>query len=99
MAKWADLWRLPQAIKWEQLHAEDTVALYVRTLIQAVDGELDTKLLAEVRQLDAKLGISPKAMLNIRWTIASRDNLEVIEINAPVADKKKKSRVYIPEKP
>ncbi len=94
-AKWEDLWRLPQAVKWEEMHAEDTVALYVRTLIAAVEDIDNTKLLAEVRQLDAKLGISPKAMLNIRWTIAPRT--EVVEIESAPSNGKS-ARAFIPKK-
>lgn len=95
-AKWDELWHLPQAIKWEQMHSEDSVALYVIALFAYLEDPSSTqapKRLGEVRQLDAKLGISPKAMLNIRWTIAPKDSIEVIETEA-VANKK--ARVYIP---
>lgn len=92
--KWEELWQLPQAIKWEQLHSEDTVALYVITLLQYLDDPSETKLLAEIRQFDAKLGVSPKAMLNIRWTIGSKDVVELVETKERAKDK----TVFVPDK-
>lgn len=48
------------------MRCEDMVALYVRAFIKASDNA-DPKMLAEVRQLDAKIGLSPKAMRDLRW--------------------------------
>jgi len=95
-AKWAELWKLPQAVKWEQMHAEDTVALYVIALLVYLDDPTETKLLGEVRQLDAKLGVSPKAMLNIRWTIEAKDDVTVVETNG--GGSATSERVFIPDK-
>jgi hypothetical protein len=66
--QWRKLWTLPQAVMWERMRCEDTVALYVRAFTKAalMDSE---KMLNEVRQLDAKLGISPRAMMDLRWEI------------------------------
>ena len=90
-ALWRKLWRLPQAVKWEELQCEDLVALYVRAFTRASE-DVDTKLIAESRQLDAKLGISPKAMRDLRWEIADR------KPEAPVAETvDKEIRAYIPE--
>ncbi len=64
---WNALWTLPQAIEWERMRNYDMVALYVRTYIAATLSVDNTKLLAEVRQLDAKIGLSPRAMREMRW--------------------------------
>jgi len=90
IAKWGELWSLPQAVKWEEQHAEDIVALYVRALI-AVTQDLDAKLMNEVRQLDNKLGISPLAMRNMRWEVAAKK----IEEPSP-ASNGKAARRYVP---
>jgi len=66
-AKWAELWLLPQAVEWDRMRDYGTVALYVRVFVEASMGMADTKLLAEARQLDTKIGVSPKAMRDLRW--------------------------------
>jgi hypothetical protein len=79
-ARWAELWELPQAVEWERMRCYGDVALYVRTWVVASLGA-DAKLLAEVRQLDAKIGVSPKAIQGLRWEIPQ--HLEDAERAAP----------------
>lgn len=79
--KWAQLWRLPQSVKWDEMNSHDMVALYVRSLMAALKDVTDTKLMNEVRQLDNKLGISPLAMRNMRWEIAPRKEDELAAAN------------------
>jgi len=67
---WARLWRTPQAVAWQQFEWSRVVARYVRVVLEAED-ELDVKLLAEARQLEDRLGLSPLAMLRLRWTVAA----------------------------
>lgn len=88
--KWEELWRLPQAVKWEEMSAHDTVALYVRALC-AVVRDMDAKLMNEVRQLDNKLGISPLAMRNMRWEIGAR------RVAESPATQNGKTRAYVPK--
>jgi len=66
---WAKLWRTPQAVAWERFEWSRVVARYVRVVLEAED-ELDAKLLAEARQLEDRLGLTPLAMLRLRWTVA-----------------------------
>lgn len=73
---WLKLWRLPQAVMWERLHCEDIVALYVRAIVEAQRDPSNTKLMAEVRQLDSKVGLSPKAMLDLRWEVEDEPEAE-----------------------
>ena len=77
---WSRLWALPQATEWERIQCEDMVALYVRTFSMAtsagVEGAQLQKLLAEVRQLDSKIGISPSAMQALRWERADPPQAE-----------------------
>jgi hypothetical protein len=65
---WADLWRLPQACEWERLGWLRDVAQYVRHKTMAELGELDAA--KEARQWSDRLGLSPMAMLRLRWAIA-----------------------------
>ena len=70
-ALWNKVWTLPQSVEWERMHCEDVVALYVRTFVAATDPSIPVvkrnRMLPEVRQLDAKIGLSPKAMRDLRW--------------------------------
>ena len=65
--EWARVWGLPQAIEWERMRCETWVALYVRVYVRASETGANEKLLAEVRQIDAKIGLSPRAMNDLRW--------------------------------
>ena len=74
--QWKKLWGLPQAVMWERMRCEDTVALYVRAYCLVIQQGSDPKMLNEVRQLDSKLGLSPRALLDLRWEIeAPADDL------------------------
>ena len=67
---WAELWSTPQAVAWERLGPGmiRVVARYVVLLAEAEVGE--PKVAAEVRQIEDRLGLSPMAMLRLRWEIA-----------------------------
>jgi hypothetical protein len=68
---WASLWRLPQAAAWAQLNVSRTVARYVRALIVAESRESTAFQLSEVRQLEDRLGLTPMAMLRLRWEVVA----------------------------
>lgn len=65
---WADLWKTPQSVAWEQLRWTREVAQYVRWKVKAELGSLDAS--KEARQLADRLGLSPLAMLRLRWAVA-----------------------------
>lgn len=84
-AIWADLWSTPQAVAWERLAYTRVVARYVDCLVQ-LERDLDeiddpkvyvamlaaqTRLLPEVRQLEDRLGLNPKAMRSLMWEVAA----------------------------
>lgn len=88
---WVGLWRLPQAVMWERTRSHMQVASYLVTRNQAHDlllaGEPHAALLAELRQMEDRLGLSPMAMKRLQWEIgevcavsASGDG-KVIEAN------------------
>ena len=80
LLQWQKVWTLPQATMWERLRCEDTVALYVRAFQRAASND-DQRMMNEARQLDSKLGLSPRAMLDLRWEI----ELPPVEDTAPDA--------------
>jgi hypothetical protein len=68
---WATLWKTPQAVMWDRLGWTRTVARYCRLVVQAEQVGADVKVLGEARQLEDRLGLTPKAMLSLRWKITA----------------------------
>lgn len=68
---WRQLWATPQATEWERLGSfyVRVVARYVRSLIEAEEPGAVAALQSEVRQLEDRLGLTPMAMLRLRWVI------------------------------
>ena len=65
---WRELWATPQAVMWERHGWTRVVARYARCAIAAED--LNKDALAEARQLEDRLGLTPKAMRLLLWTVA-----------------------------
>lgn len=86
---WADLWRTPQAVMWERQGSELLVARYLvlRNLIQDPDSLEDVNAAAwsELRQLEDRLGLSPMAMLRLRWEVHHSEISEDTDTAAGVA--------------
>jgi hypothetical protein len=66
---WRELWGLPQAAQWERLGWTRDVAQYVRHKVLAELGDLDSA--REARQWSDRLGLSPMAMLRLRWEVVT----------------------------
>lgn len=79
---WADLWRTPQAVAWEPLGWTRVVARYARVAV-AAERELTQHLMAEARQLEDRLGLTPKAMRMLLWTINPVDDAPPAPVVAP----------------
>lgn len=71
---WAALWATPQAVAWERLGWLRDVAQYARHKVLAELGELDSA--KEARQWSDRLGLSPMALLRLRWQIAADEIAE-----------------------
>jgi len=83
---WADLWETPQAVAWERLKWTRTVARYVRYEVRAETGDL--KAGAEARLLEDRLGLSPQAMLRLRWEVAPDEVGEQREVRTTRSKKR-----------
>lgn len=86
-AVWRDLWRTPSAVMWERNSWTRTVARYLRVL-QAAEEGLDAgkpsaAILAEVRQMEDRLGLTPVAMLRLRWEIGTDELAERRPVDRP----------------
>jgi len=73
---WAELWATPQAVAWETFGAGcvRVVARYCRLLHSAEAMNKDA--LAEARQIEDKLGLTPKAMRMLLWVISADELAE-----------------------
>lgn len=68
-ALWRDLWKTPQAVEWERLGWTRVVARYARAVISA-ETNMEPTVMSEARQLEDRLGLTPKAMRLLLWQIA-----------------------------
>lgn len=84
---WADLWKTPQATQWQKLGWTREVAQYVRHKVKAEGGSLDDA--KEARQLSDRLGLSPLALLRLRWEI-----VDSTESKAPPRRSRRNSSRY-----
>lgn len=69
VALWGALWSSPQAAAWEDLGWTRVVARYAKLLVAAEKASATAALLAEVRQLEDRLGLTPMAMRRLQWEI------------------------------
>lgn len=71
---WTQLWALPQAAQWERAGWTREVAQYVRWKARAEQGDLDAA--KEARQLGDRLGLTPLALLRLRWRVGEDETTE-----------------------
>lgn len=71
---WKKLWRTPQAHEWARLKWDRDVAQYVRHKAAAEIGSLDDS--REARQRGHHLGLTPKGMKDLMWTIGTDEMAE-----------------------
>lgn len=64
---WRELWKTPQAVQWETLGWYREVAQYVRWRVLGELGDMDAA--KEARQWSDRLGLTPMAMLRLRWEV------------------------------
>ena len=79
---WRQVWATPQAAAWEKLGWVRTVARYVRLLVQSEKKDATASICGEVRQMEDRLGLTPMAMLRLRWQIVE-DEVSEARASAP----------------
>ena len=67
---WVALWATPQAVIWERGGCSRIVARYCRVMVRAEEPDTQAAILAQASILEAHLGLGPKAMRALLWTIA-----------------------------
>lgn len=92
---WTELWKLPQAVAWERHRWPHDVAMYCRWSARAEAGTLSSVAASrEARMLSDRLGLTPMAMLKLRWEIVEAE----IE-PAAAAPRPRRLRAVEPEAP
>lgn len=66
---WSALWSSPQAVASEQLHLVRVVGRYCRILVESGGRRAPTSTTVEARQLEDRLGGTPKAMRSLLWLV------------------------------
>ncbi|MBA3654252.1 MAG: hypothetical protein H0W70_08665 [Actinobacteria bacterium] len=68
------------------------MARYVRLLVKAEKPNAPAAICGEVRQMEDRLGLTPMAMLRLRWTVESAEDAEPGLVIVPdVADRWKQA--------
>ena len=77
---WRDTWRLPQAAAWSEGDFTRVVCRYVALAALAEDiAGVTSAQLAELRQVEAALGLTPLAMKKLGWELDNeQSNLSVV---------------------
>lgn len=71
---WRDLWATPMAVMWQRQRWVRDVAQYARGKSMAELGDLDRE--KEARLLGDRLGLTPMAMLRLRWEVVADELAE-----------------------
>ncbi len=74
-ALWFDLWNTPQSLCWgrDQLPSlERYLVLYQRMSA----GHMAAAMMASMHQLESSLGLTPKAMMALRWRVVPDDQAD-----------------------
>jgi len=79
---WGMLWLKPQSLMWEMLSLELSVAMYVRTFLEASEPKAVAALKTAALRMEGELGISLPGMKTLGWQIASDGVAEVAPMQA-----------------
>lgn len=92
---WAELWSTPQASAWEHQSWTRVVARYAMLLEEVEQPDAKGTILAEVRQLEDRLGLNPKAMRSLLWEIAADEVAEKRDESVPSKAASKRAQLKI----
>ena len=69
-ARWRRLWKSPQATAWSDMgQIEESVAYYVLLESWSLSEDCPGAIRAEMRQMNDRLGLNPKAMRSLGWQV------------------------------
>ena len=84
-AWWAWAWKTPQACAWGTGVGMESIVARRAALEDMLGGETAAlPLMKEMREIDDRLGLTPKGMANLRWKIVA-DEAPAVESDKPAA--------------
>lgn len=82
---WEEIWKLPQAVMWERMHAVEVVARYVELREKVSNPEFPESKNASfwgvLASLEDRLGLTPKAMLQLQWEVEASEDDALVEVD------------------
>ena len=72
LERWQYLWKLPQAVAWEQFHLQRVVARYCLILCYA-EASMVPAIHTIVQSMEDRLGMNAMSMMRLRWTVATNE--------------------------
>lgn len=73
---WRDLWQSPQATVWDKTGKTLRGWAQLHAIVE-IDGPVPARM-AELRQIENLHGLSPAAMLRLRWRIVDKTDADVV---------------------
>jgi len=95
-AVWEQLWRKPQGAAWVDLGYEHVVARLAQLMVAAMKPGAPAQMLAEVRQLEDRLGLNPAAMQRLRWVVEEAEPAEVVPLRVASDESRRPPRAVDP---
>jgi hypothetical protein len=89
---WGALWATPQAVQWERMGWTRVVARYAHLVEITEVSKASALIFGEVRQMEDRLGLSPMAMLRLRWEV---DELDEVADSRPAVSSGPKRRLKV----
>jgi hypothetical protein len=90
---WSALWTKPQATLWDQSGSSLWV---LATLYDDLIGGVDAvRVSAEIRQIEDRHGLTAKALMQLRWRVASGDESAAPVSARPAAGRRERLRVVV----
>lgn len=86
---WAQLWATPQAVAWDRLGWVRTVGRYCRVAVAAEARDATAAVMGEARQMEDRLGLTPMAMLRLRWEVVADEVAEQRQAGTSARDRMK----------
>lgn len=87
---WRDLWATPQSVIWEELGWTRNVARFCRVMCEAEKRGASTMVRAECRQMEDRLGLTPKSMRMLLWEVVNDAPANTSQHAATVEDIRKR---------
>lgn len=73
---WTALWKKPQAAMWASLGMENSLAMYVRSFLEASKPDAPASLRTAVLRMEGELGVSIVGMRGLKWRLKADDLAE-----------------------